>query len=333
MAGSYDIFISYSNKDSHIVHQYAKFLENIGYKVWYDAKGLYGGVKFASEIANAIEACKLFVFFSSENSNKSEWTKGEIFLAQKYKKQILPVRIDDSEYEKSVMIVLLPLQYIVCGNGVNQKTLEELRIAISRYIGSPSEDLATSSNVAEPNRQNVKRSICFSAVISVFFALFMAFVSGEYHLNISLSLFAIVITSVLCILACLYFILLDKNWNNRPPIVNMVFLLGLSFFLSYSIMAFGLCFVSFDVFSLNYPSIICAVLSIYGLIQLMAFRKYGYRILWICVILFSIGSYWWLMHSIIVPISIAIIGTICMLFLTGILKIRHNGVSMWSRLS
>ena len=59
MAEAYDIFISYSNKDSHIVHQYARFLENNGYKVWYDAKGLYGGVKFAGEIANAIEASKL----------------------------------------------------------------------------------------------------------------------------------------------------------------------------------------------------------------------------------------------------------------------------------
>ena len=97
MTETYDIFISYSNKDRQLVHKYAKFLEDYGYKVWYDVKGLYGGAKFAGEIADAIEASKLFVFFSSENSNKSEWTKGEIFLAQKYNKQILPVRIDDSE--------------------------------------------------------------------------------------------------------------------------------------------------------------------------------------------------------------------------------------------
>ena len=96
MVEIYDIFISYSSKDCQIVHKYAKFLEDYGYKVWYDAKGLYGGVKFAVEIADAIESSKLFVFFSSENSNKSEWTKGEIFLAQKFKKKILPVRIDDS---------------------------------------------------------------------------------------------------------------------------------------------------------------------------------------------------------------------------------------------
>lgn len=131
MADSYDIFISYSNKDSQIVHKYAKFLEDYGYKVWYDVKGLYGGAKFAGEIADVIEASKLFVFFSSENSNKSEWTKGEIFLAQKFGKQILPVRLDDSDYEKSVMIVLLPLHYIVCKYGVYDESLEEFRSAIS----------------------------------------------------------------------------------------------------------------------------------------------------------------------------------------------------------
>ena len=77
MAESYDIFISYSNKDRQIVHKYAKFLEDYGYKVWYDVKGLYGGAKFAGEIADAIEASKLFVFFSSENS----WLKNS---ANKY---------------------------------------------------------------------------------------------------------------------------------------------------------------------------------------------------------------------------------------------------------
>ena len=32
MEAKYDIFISYSNKDCQIVHKYAKFLEDYGYK-------------------------------------------------------------------------------------------------------------------------------------------------------------------------------------------------------------------------------------------------------------------------------------------------------------
>lgn len=333
MSETYDIFISYSNKDRDIVHKYAKFLENQGYKVWYDVKGLFGGAKFAGEIADAIEASKLFVFFSSENSNKSEWTRGEIFLAQKYKKQILPVRIDDSEYERSVMIVLLPLQYIVCKNGVYEESLEELRSAISRFIGEPSKKESLNSKNEKTKRRWVKHSLWFSGVLSLFFALFMMFVSGEYMYNVSLSLFAMTITALLCFLSCSYVILLGRNWNDRSFLVNFVYLLGLSFFLSYSVTALGLCYISYEVFSWNYQSIICSLLSIYALIRLMNYKKIGYILLWICVLLFSIGSYWWLGHSIIASIVIAIVGSICMLVLTSLLKRNYNGISMWNRLS
>lgn len=332
MADTYDIFISYSNKDSQIVHKYAKFLEDYGYKVWYDVKGLYGGAKFAGEIADAIEASKLFVFFSSENSNKSPWTKGEIFLAQKYNKQILPVRLDDSDYEKSVMIVLLPLQYIVCKNGVYDESLEELRSAISKFIGEPSTRLTQRGN-ENTKRLWIKQSIWLSTLLSLFFAFFMMIVSGEYRYIVSLSLFAMTITAILCFLACLYIVLLDRNWNKRSFPVNIVYLLGMSFFLSYSIMAFGLCFISFEVLSWNYQSIICAAISIFALIRLMNYKKSGYFLLWICVILFSVGSYWWLMHSIIAPIVIFAVGSICMIVLTSLLKIKHDGISMWSKLS
>ena len=332
MADTYDIFISYSNKDSQIVHKYAKFLEDYGYKVWYDVKGLYGGAKFAGEIADAIEASQLFVFFSSENSNKSEWTKGEIFMAQKFGKQILPVKLDDSDYEKSVMIVLLPLHYIVCKNGVYDGSLDELRSAISKLIGEPVKKHLSSKNNGETKHRWVKQSLWFSGFLSLFFAFFMMVVSGEYMINVSLSLFSLTITAFLCFLACMYIVLLDRNWNVRSMTMNIVYLLGMTFFLSYSIMAFGLCYVSFDIFSLNYPSIICAVISIYALIKLMNYKKIGYFILWICVFLFSAGSYWWLMHSIIAPIIIAVIGSVCMLVLTGLLKRRYNDISMWSKL-
>ena len=223
------------------------------------------------------------------------------------------------------MIVLLPLQYIVCKNGVYDESLEELRSAISKFIGEPVKKNLSSKNNEKTERRWVKQSLWFSGFLSLFFAFFMMVVSGEYMINVSLSLFSMTITAFLCFLACLYIVLLDNNWNERSMTMNIIYLLGMTFFLSYSIMAFGLCYVSFDVFSLNYPSIICAVISIYGLI--------GYIILWICVLLFSFGSYWWLMHSIIAPIVIAVVGSICMLVLTGLLKMKHKGTSMWSKLS
>lgn len=55
MAEEYDIFISYSQKDRRIVHQYARRLSQCGYKVWYDAAGLCGGTTFTEEISKAIK--------------------------------------------------------------------------------------------------------------------------------------------------------------------------------------------------------------------------------------------------------------------------------------
>ena len=231
------------------------------------------------------------------------------------------------------MIVLLPLHYIVCKNGVYDESLEELQSAISKLIGEPVKKHLSSKNNGETKRLWVKQSLWLSGFLSLFFAFFMMVVSGEYMINVSLSLFSMTITAFLCFLACLYIVLLDKNWNERSMTMNIIYLLGMTFFLSYSIMAVGLCYVSFDVFSLNYPSIICAVISIYGLIKLMSFKRIGYIILWICVLLFSFGSFWWLMHSIIAPIVIAVVGSICMLVLPGLIKMKHKGTSMWSKLS
>ena len=155
----YDIFISYSSKDSHIVHDYAKYLEKAGYQVWYDVKGLYTGAQFSQEIVNAIENSKLFIFFSSENSNKSEWTKGEILTAQKFKKQILPVRIDNSDYDKSLMLVLLPLQYIDCISHIYDDTFEELRKAVVKFIGEPTSPSKTNETPREVGPLGVSCSL------------------------------------------------------------------------------------------------------------------------------------------------------------------------------
>ncbi len=333
MSESYDIFISYSSKDSHIVHDYAKYLERIGYRVWYDVKGLYTGAQFSHEIVSAIENSKLFIFFSSENSNKSEWTRGEILTAQKYKKQILPVRIDNSDYDKSLMLVLLPLQYIDCISNIYDDTFEELRKSVVKFIGEPT---STSSQTELQNthttRTAQKLCITISVIASFFFSFFMMYVSGEYWLNMSLSLFTIFISTAVCMIVSLYIIKVEKNWNRRATIVNISFLVGILFFLSYSITAFGLCFISPDVFTINSPSIICATLAIFAFTKLMSFKKVGYVLLWISAFLFSIGSYWWL-NSLSFTVILSIIACICMSIMTFILRVKQKGSSLWEKLS
>lgn len=333
MSESNDIFISYSRKDSHIVHEYAKYLERIGYRVWYDVKGLYTGAQFANEIVSAIEKSKLFIFFSSEESNKSEWTKGEILTAQKFGKQILPVRIDNSDYDKSLMLVLLPLQYIDCISNIYDDTFEELRKAVVKFIGQPTSTFSqTEPHNTSTKRKAQKLCITIAVIASIFFSFCMMYVSDQYWLNLSLSLFTVFISTTVCMIVSLYLIIFEKNWNRRATIVNISFLIGILFFLSYSITAFGLCFISPDVFSLNSPSIVCAALAIFAMSKLMAFKKIGYVLLWISAFLFSIGSFWWL-KSFLLTILLSIIAIFCMVAMTFILMIKHKGSSLWDKLS
>lgn len=330
MTDYYDIFISYSSKDSKVVHAYAAYLEKQGYKVWYDVKGLYTGVTFLKVIASAIEHSKLVIFFSSQHSNQSQWTQGEVLTAQKFKKPILPVRIDDSEYDKSLMLVLLPLHYLDFNAKPQDQTYSGLSKAVRNFIGEPS------SPADNPHQTETRRDqtlcLCVSVIASLLFSFCMLYLSGEYWLNLSLSLFTLFITASVCILTTYLIIRFEKNWTQRATIVNIFFLLGIIFFLSYSIMAFGLCFISIEVFLLNFPSILCAAVALWAFRQLMLFEKRGYWMLWVSALLFTVGSYWWLGPSFVVPMVLAMVACLCMFVFTRVLKVKHQSISFWERI-
>lgn len=331
-----DIFISYSNKDKSTVHKYAQYLERIGYRVWYDVKGLYTGVQFSEEIVTAIENSRLFIYFSSKNSNDSEWTKGEILTAQKFKKQILPVRLDAEEYDKAIMLVLLPLQYVVINNNFEEQSCKELLHAIENFIGKPLQVSKVGNEEKHlpysTPRKNCKQALILSILASILLSLFMMMVSGEYWLNYSLAFFTTVVSSICCSAASAYIIYIEKFWNERVFSQNLLFIIATLFFLSYSVMAFGLCFVSLGVFLLNSPSIVCATLAIYSLFLLMEKKKKGLKILWISAALFSIGSYWWLGGCLEAPFIIAIASLIGMYSLKTVLKKDNNGYCYWDNL-
>lgn len=117
-----DVFISYSRKDyqdenkqplPHSVIQKIKDKlteENISY--WFDEDGIYVGDQFVNLIAKAIKEADVFVFVSSENSNKSPWTVSEVATAYHYKKKIIPVRLDDTEYDESIVMFLAALDHM-----------------------------------------------------------------------------------------------------------------------------------------------------------------------------------------------------------------------------
>lgn len=118
----YDVFISYSRKDyvderknvipGNKISRILDVLNEAGITFWIDEKGIYCGDEFSGIIADAIEKSDALIFISSEASNNATWTIGEIATAQESHKKIIPVRIDSSQYHKSLRVRLNALDYI-----------------------------------------------------------------------------------------------------------------------------------------------------------------------------------------------------------------------------
>ena len=64
----YDVFISYSRKDTLIVNKICDALEEQGIKFFIDRKGLAGGGEFPAELEEAIDSSILVLFIASKNS-------------------------------------------------------------------------------------------------------------------------------------------------------------------------------------------------------------------------------------------------------------------------
>lgn len=114
------IFISYSRKDKVIVNKVVTVIKQAGFTVWIDTSGIESGEQFKHKIVNAIEQCDVLLFFSSKNSNKSPWTAKEIGVATSLQKRIIPIKIDNSPFNKDVLFDLVNVNYIDLTNKRNR---------------------------------------------------------------------------------------------------------------------------------------------------------------------------------------------------------------------
>lgn len=94
----YDIFISYSRKDSAVADKICLALDNAGITYFIDRQGIGGGFEFPAVLAENIVNSKLFLLLASKNVYESNFTRSEIIFAfnKKAKNAILPYIIDNS---------------------------------------------------------------------------------------------------------------------------------------------------------------------------------------------------------------------------------------------
>ena len=94
------------------------FLERHGLKVWIDRNGIYSGDKFKGLITQAIIDSGMVLFFSSTNSNASPWVEKEISVAVHMNKTIIPIKLDQSNYNVEFLMDLVDLDFVLYNGSV-----------------------------------------------------------------------------------------------------------------------------------------------------------------------------------------------------------------------
>lgn len=94
----YDVFISYSRKDTSMADRICRALDDAGITYFIDRRGIGGGNEFPNVLAHAILESRLFLYLASKNSYESKYTDREISFAfnEKDNDTMLPYIIDGS---------------------------------------------------------------------------------------------------------------------------------------------------------------------------------------------------------------------------------------------
>ena len=93
----YDVFISYSRKDSTVADRICEAFDKVGITYFIDRQGISGGFEFPTVIAEAIKKSRIFLCLASRNYYKSKFVHSESTFAfnEKLKNSILFYNIDD----------------------------------------------------------------------------------------------------------------------------------------------------------------------------------------------------------------------------------------------
>lgn len=128
----YDVFISYSRKDKKSVIELCEELSRAGISYWLDKRGISSGDEFKSVIVKAIEESAVFIFISSTHSNESEWTPKEIGIAVARGKHIIPLKLDNSTYNKAVEFDLVNVDAVDYSSKTAKENAKEKLMATIR---------------------------------------------------------------------------------------------------------------------------------------------------------------------------------------------------------
>lgn len=125
---THDVFISYSTKNTEHAEAIYEKLEGNDIKCWFAPKNIDTATNFAEEIMLGIKPAKVVVLVFSKYAQESEYVKKEIDAAFREKKQIVPIKVDESFPKDQMEFYLANTQWLDASPSAlkkEDKTLEE----------------------------------------------------------------------------------------------------------------------------------------------------------------------------------------------------------------
>ncbi|HQL96193.1 MAG TPA: toll/interleukin-1 receptor domain-containing protein, partial [Candidatus Hydrogenedentes bacterium] len=102
MTQKHDVFISYATPDKTTADTICHFLEAEGVRCWIAPRDIPPGENFGKFIPEALREVALMVLVFSSNANSSEYVQDEVALAAKYKRVIIPFRVEDVQPQQGL---------------------------------------------------------------------------------------------------------------------------------------------------------------------------------------------------------------------------------------
>ena len=143
------IFVSYSHKDNDIVVPIIRYLQELSFRVWYDA-GIEAGTEWPEYIAEYLYNSDCVLCFISKNSLDSHNCRREINFAIDNRKQMLIVYLEEVELSLGMQMQLNTIQAMYKYRHGNNKSFIK-SLTDSRLLSSCREHVSTSFDGSEIN--------------------------------------------------------------------------------------------------------------------------------------------------------------------------------------
>jgi hypothetical protein len=135
---AHEVFISYAVEDREVADKVCDALERGGIRCWIAPRDVPVGADYEEAIMDGITSSRLLVLVLSAHSNASPHVKREIQNAcvEGSRTQIIPLRIDDIEYNKALRYYLGSAQWLDASTPPLEQHLgrlvEHVRVHLSR---------------------------------------------------------------------------------------------------------------------------------------------------------------------------------------------------------